>query len=307
MRVDLNLFKVFDIIYAERNISRAAEVLNLTQPAVSHALARLREQFNDPLFVRQGKWMQPTTLSKNVIADVRAALHQLDVCLQQSRIFNPDSSTKQFVISLHDLLESSYLPLISSTLETEAPNVRLNSVKAQRRDMETLLASGAIDFAIDVLLPVSERVHHQPIRRDSLAVVIRKDHPLLIGREHTLTEQDYLTQQHVMVSSRSSGLGLEDFELGRLGLQRKVGLRCQHFFAASRVVEQTDMLLTMPDTPAHIINKGLGNRILPLPIKLPPIDVHLYWHESLDRDPANQWLREQLLTLTTSTNVPLSK
>jgi len=196
--MDLNLFRVFDVIYSERNLTRAAEVLNLTQPAVSHALSRLRDQFEDPLFIRQGNKMQPTAVSKNVIAEVREALHQLQISLQQSRHFNPKQSRKQFSISLPDLLETSYLPLIASILEKQAPTIRLTSVKLFRRDMETKLAAGELDFAIDILLPVSKAVKHRPIRQDNLVMIMRQEHPLLSCSKNQslqVTQEAYLDQK----------------------------------------------------------------------------------------------------------------
>ncbi len=292
MRIDLNLFIVFDAIYTEGNLTRAANVLNLTQPAVSHALARLREHFDDPLFVRQANKMLPTAVAKNVIADVREALHQLQVALQQSRQFDPSTAKKRYAISLHDSLEASYLPYLMGHLNKEAPQVDLISTRVRRSELENKLASGDIDFAIDILLPVSENICHTQIEKDQLVVVAANDHPIV---SNDLDLKTYLDHQHVLVSSRSSGPGMEDFELGRLGLQRRVGLRCQHFFSACRVVESSNMLLTMPETAAKLFSQVLHISTYPLPVELPGIDVHLYWHLNVDKDPANRWLRNKVL------------
>ena len=292
MRIDLNLFIVFDAIFTEGNLTRAANVLNLTQPAVSHSLARLRDHFDDPLFVRQGNKMLPTSVAKNVITDVREALHQLQVVLHQSRQFDPKSAQKRYAISLHDSLEASYLPYLMRHLNAEAPMIDLTSTRVRRSELENKLSSGDIDFAIDILLPVGDNICHTQLENDQLVVVAASNHPDI---DNELGLASYLEQKHVLVSSRVSGPGLEDFELGRLGLQRRVGLRCQHFFSACRVVESSDMLLTMPETAAKMFSQVLDITTYPLPVELPGIDVHLYWHINVDKDPGNRWLRNKIL------------
>ncbi len=292
MRIDLNLFTVFDAIYTEGNLTRAANVLNLTQPAVSHALARLRDNFDDPLFVRQGNKMQPTAIAKNVIMDIREALCQLHVALQQAKQFDPSTAKNTYSLSLHDSLEASYIPYLMNQMDKEAPQSNLNCPRIRRSDLENKLASGDIDMAIDILLPVNDSICHTQIRKDQLVVVAAKKHAAL---NKCLDLETYLEQKHVLVSSRSSGPGLEDFELGRLGLQRRVGLRCQHFFTACRVVEGSNMLLTMPETSAKIFSEQLDITTYPVPVELPVIDVHLYWHLNSDKDPANRWLRNKIL------------
>lgn len=292
MKVDLNLFTLFDVIYREGNLTKAATALNLSQPAVSHALARLRVHFGDDLFVRQGKLMRPTPVAKNVIADVREALHQLQVTLIQAKQFDPSSSKKQCTLSLHGTLESAYLPCLMSRLLIEAPKMTLTSTRIQRHELTSKLASGELDLAIDVLIPVDENIKHTQLEQDELVVVVAKRHAE-ISSQLSLTR--YLEQNHILVSSRASGSGFEDFELGRLGLQRKVALRCQNYFSACRVVEDSDMLLTMPKTAALMFSKTLAIAIYPLPVTLPAIDIHLYWHSNVDKEPANKWLRNKVL------------
>jgi len=293
MKIDLNLFNVFEAIYCEGNITKAAAALNLSQPAVSHSLSKLRAHFDDPLFVRQGNEMRPTPVANNVIADVREALHQLQVCLVQSQQFEPKTSRKSFKVSLHGSLEAIFLPALMQRIKKDAPKVHLTSNRRVRRsELEIKLASGEFDLAIDTLLPVSENIKHTQIEYDELVVVARNDHPAI---NHNLDLETYLASEHVLVSSRSSGPGLEDFELDRLGFHRNVMLRCQHNFAASRVVASSDMLLTLPKTAAQIYGDMLDISIYPLPVDLPPIDIHLYWHVHVDIEPANKWLRNQMI------------
>ena len=293
MKVDLNLFVVFEAIYCEGNITKAASALNLSQPAVSHSLSKLRAHFDDPLFTRQGNEMRPTAVANNVVADVREALHQLQVCLVQSKQFEPLTSRKNFIISLHGALEASYLPSLMQRLTKEAPAIKLQSSRrVNRHELENKLASGDIDLAIDTLIPVSENVLSTQIELNKLVVVARKNHPNI---KATLDLDTYLEQNHILVSSRSIGPSIEDFELARIGLQRKVALRCQHTFSACRVISGNNMLLTTTETTAKMYSKLLDLVIYPLPVELPEIDVHLYWHSNVNIEPANKWLRNKII------------
>jgi DNA-binding transcriptional LysR family regulator len=290
-RVDLNLFTVFDAIYTEGSVTRASQKLNLTQPAISHALGRLRQIFNDPLFVRQGHAMVSTPLARNIIEPVRRSLRGLELTLNGLDRFDPDTTSKRFNIALRDVLEATVLPPLMQRVRRRAPLVDIAASQVERRELEGELAAGTLDGAIDVLLPLSSEIMHTRIYQDSTVVVARKGHPAIDGR---LDLDTYLKQDHILASSRRRGPGLEDFELSRFGLERHIRLRCQHYFAACRVVSQTDMILTMPGRYASIANKQFGNQILPFPLDVPAFDVYLYWHANVDNDPANRWFREQV-------------
>ena len=293
-RIDLNLFVVLDAIYREGNITRASQALKLSQPALSHALGRLRELLKDPLFVRQGSAMVPTPLVRNLIGPVRQALQTLELNVRQSQRFDPGQTHRAFHLGLRDVFEATILPALVHTLQDQAPGIELTSVRTDRRTLEADLAAGALDLALDIPLPTGDSIRQTRVFRDRLIVMGRAEHPVL---RDELTLAGYLSQTHILVSSRRQGRGLEDFELNREGYRRRIGLRCQHYFAACRVVSQTDWLLTMPEQYARIANAQFGNRIVPFPLPTQPLDVHLYWHANVDHDPANQWLREQCIAL----------
>lgn len=289
-RLDLNLLHVFDTIYREGSLTRAAKALHLTQPAVSHSLSRLREHFDDPLFSRQGNQMVPTPLARRFLESMRPGLTQVQSAVNQFHAFDPANQRKTYSLALRDILESTFLPQLMNRLEGY-PDLEISSQRIPRRDMETQLAAGKLDFAVDVLLPVSKQTAHERLRRDRLVVLARAEHPLTEG---SLTMDRYLEAKHVLVSSRTEGPGIEDFELSRFGVQRQIRLRCQHYYAACRVVENSDLLLTMPEAYARIIAERSNITILTPPVDLPDIDVHLYWHKAYEREPALLWFREQL-------------
>ena len=290
-KVDLNLFIVFDAIYTEANLTRAGQIVGITQPAVSNALSRLRETFNDPLFVRTAQGMVPTPMAQNIIGPVRNALQLLRVSVQESRIFNPLQANKTFRISMTDLIEAVILPPMFQRLRRQAPAVQIESFLAKRRETTKELAAGRIDFAVDAPLNTDPQVRHVKLLEDRYVCAMRKGHPLAKDK---ISLDDYLSLTHIHISSRRSGLGLVDLALGKMGIQRKIALRSQHYLMASQVMQQTDMAMTVPESFAH----RHGLHAVDLPVNdVPAQETHLYWHESTDQDPANRWMREQLIEL----------
>lgn len=288
-RIDLNLFVVFEAIYREGSISRAANRLNLTQPAVSHALARLRDRLDDPLFVRRGRQMVPTPRARSLADPVREALGGLQSCLSGEQAFDPSSARCTFILGLRDGLEACVLPPLIRYIELHAPGVEVQSVTVARRDLARELAVGRLDMAMDVQLPTAAEVQQQALLDVPLVVLMRKEHPLARG---TLTRKRYLDARHVLVSSRRRGPGLEDFGLAQLGLKRELGLRCQHYQAAFEVVAGTDLLLTLPRMLAQRLATTDRFVSRKLPVALPPMGLYLYWHRDQESDAAHMWLRE---------------
>jgi DNA-binding transcriptional LysR family regulator len=290
-QVDLNLFVVLEAIYREGNITRAGQQLNLTQPAISHALKRLRDLLQDPLFVRQGTHMVPTPFTRNMIEEVRQALQLLERNVSQSRNFIPQHARRNFHLSLWEYAEALILPSLLRRLMHSAPGMSITTSRVKRRDLETELASGSLDLAIDIPMTMSDRIRHKWLLNEPFVVVARRRHPA-IGEKLDL--DTYLAQRHIQVSSRRQGPSLIDIELGRRGLRRQVFLRSQHNVTACMVVSQTDMLLTLPERHAHLLKMDGLNRLYPFPLPAPRLEAHLYWHESVENDPANRWLREEI-------------
>jgi len=290
-QVDLNLFVVLEAIYREGNITRAGLQLNLTQPAISHALKRLRDLLQDPLFVRQGPHMVPTPFTRNMIEQVRQALQILEVNLSQSRNFVPEHTRRNFHLSLWEYAEALILPPLLRRLTHAAPGMSITSSRVKRRDLETELASGSVDLAIDIPMTMSDRIRHKWLLNEPFVVIARHGHPAITDK---LDLDTYLQQRHIQVSSRRQGPSLIDIELSRRGLRRQVFLRSQHNHTACMVVSETDMLLTLPEHHAQLLNTGLMKRVYPFPLPVPRLEAHLYWHESVENDPANRWLREEI-------------
>ncbi len=180
-RFDLNLLRIFDAIFAKGGVSAAARHLNLSQPAISHALTRLRTQFDDPLFVRQGNRLVPTSAARAIAGPVREALRGLDVALDAAAAFDPAASTREFRIGVRLSGEMPRFSPLVSRVRAEAPNVALASVTFRRRDLVSMLANGDLDLALDVALPAHERMCRHYLGTEPLVVIARKDHPRVAG------------------------------------------------------------------------------------------------------------------------------
>ncbi len=295
-QVDLNLFVVLEAVYSEGNLTRAGQQMNLTQPAISHALKRLRDLLQDPLFVRQGPHMVPTPFTRNMIDQVRQALQILAVTLSESRHFVPENTRRNFHLSMWEYAEALILPDLLRRLMHAAPGMSITTSRVKRRDLETELASGSVDLAIDIPLTMGDRIRHKWLLNEPFVVVARPGHPAITDK---LDLDTYLAQRHIQVSSRRHGPSLIDIELSRRGIRRQVFLRSQHNHTAWMVVNETDMLLTLPERHALILNTrpvttGRMNPMYPFPLPAPRLEAHLYWHESVENDPANRWLREEI-------------
>jgi DNA-binding transcriptional LysR family regulator len=290
-RLDLNLFRVFEVVYRERNLTRSAVILHLSQSAVSHALARLREQIGDPLFVREGRGVAPTPLAEQLAPSIQEALSNLRRSVSGWRSFDPQCDRRSFTLNMAQQLEPLVLPSVLAHLQRVAPQLQVRSSCVHWAELQLELAAGRVDLAIEIARPTDAELRQQQLLRDPLCVMAG---PAFAGE---LTAQRYLAAEHVAVTSRRRGICVEDLALANLGLARRVRQHCQHYLSAALLVAQSGLLLSMPRRYAELINRGLGNRLLPMPLALPPVTLNLYWSRHADAEAGNQWLRGQLLEL----------
>lgn len=286
-RLDLNLLRVFDAIAQQRNLARAAAHLHLSPSAVSHALARLRTQLDDPLFERHGRGVTPSALARRLAPEVRDALSRLEAALNRAHPFDPAQDLRQLRIAMPDELETDLLPLLSERLRAAAPAARLDSVRIDRANLAADLAAQRLDMAIDVVRLNDPDLRQQQIGDDRFVVVGR------VGRDRP-GRRDYLAARHVIVSSRRSGLTLEDLHLQQHGMRREIALRCQLLDAACAIVAASDLLLTLPRRHAEQAQRQHRLAQFEAPVPLPPAALFCTWHRLRDADPVLHWLRAQL-------------
>jgi DNA-binding transcriptional LysR family regulator len=282
-RIDLNLFVVFDTIYAERNLTRAAERLSLTQPAVSNALARLRRSLDDPLFVKTRSGMEPTALAESIAEPIAEALQLMQGVSSRNRVFDPACSKRSFRLSLLDLHAEMILPRLLQRLRSVAPGVGLDIQRTARADLSRALSQGTVEIASDIPLADTGNLVAQVALRDPYVCALRPDHPLA---NEPLTLERYLSLTHIHVSSRPKGAGAVDLALRKSGTRRKIGLRTHSYLAVGDMVRNSDMGVTL--TRSWALAQGLTT--LPLPLTVAPMEIRLYRHLRSDGDAAILWL-----------------
>ncbi|MFQ3249570.1 LysR family transcriptional regulator [Glaciecola sp.] len=294
-RIDLNLFAVFDAIYTAGSLTKAADVLCITQPAVSNSLARLREMLNDPLFVRTGHSMTPTPVAQNIIGPARDALSLLRKSVQDSHIFEPTTAHKAFNFASRDLLEVSIMPRLMALLQKNAPNITLTNYEIARTNVVSAMASGSLDFFADASAFTDPHLLKQKIASDRFVVLARKNHPML---KNGLDLETFLELGHINVSHRKKGAGPIDIELDKLGKKRKEVMRGQHFLTVPSAIVKTDLIACLP----YHLAKHYDLAIYEMPFEIPPVEYYLYWHVSADHDHAHIWMREQIMEVAKTYN-----
>ncbi|HTC25854.1 LysR family transcriptional regulator [Dyella sp.] len=298
-RIDLNLFRVLDAIYTYGGVSAAARVLHLTQPAVTHALKRLRDHLGDPLFVRQGNRLLPTEKVRTMMPAVQMHLEGLHASTHAQRHFDPARLELEFTIGFRDILESIALPALLKQIEREAPQVRVVSHRIAADDVERELRAGTLNLVVDRPLRAGPQIVRQHLVDESLVVIMRKGHPL----SAQLKRNDYLAAEHVTVSPLGEASAL-DVLLRQSGTFRHVRLVCQHYFSACQIASSTDLLMTVPRSYAIHLSSLLPMAVVPLPIKLKAVPILAFWHESTNDDPAHAWFRQCVIDAVTKGIAP---
>ncbi|MBK8970908.1 MAG: LysR family transcriptional regulator [Hahellaceae bacterium] len=293
-RIDLNLFPVFEAIYREGSITAAAEVLHLTQPAVSHALGRLRSTIGDELFQRTSRGVKPTAVANQLITPVRQALTQLQQGLQNAQTFNASQLAKNFRLSLRDMMEALLMPSLVASCQKDAPEVTFNCLSVSRENIVHDLSSGRIDLAADAWIPHDDSVIHKRILEDHLVCLMRVDHPL---QQEEWDLHQMLKWPHIQVSSRENGQGLEDVLLARHGLKRKIGVRSAHYFGSAQMASQSNLLMCVPSSFGQFLVAHHPLVIKPFPLTTASLDYYLYWHRDQEHSPPLAWLRDKVFQL----------
>ena len=282
---DLNLFVIMNSIYTEGSLTKAAEVVGITQPAVSNALSRLREKFDDDLFVRTGSGMVPTQKTENIIKDIQNALQLMQKSVNEPDEFDPETSQKTFRISLGDINEGRILAILISKIEKQAPNIKLECYYTARGQVPHALATNELSFAVDPFIPNSKDTNSTKVFSDKFVIAHRANHPVSKITEITLDEA--LKLKYINISNRKRGASVVEMEMQKMQLQPEIALRAQHYLVTPEIVRSTDLCLLCSETFA----KKHGLSYVNLPFDVPPLEQYLIWHKSDDNDGSHIWMR----------------
>ena len=305
-RIDLNLLVYLDALLRERNVTQAAQQLNISQPAMSNGLRRLRTLFDDPLLVRTSEGMTPTERALELEPLVRDALSRIDRAVQPRSAFRPADAHGVFRIMASDYAESTLLPRVLGQLRDEAPGITLDIMTPS--DVSFLdVERGKVDMVINRFDSMPQSFHQIHLWDDSFSCLLSPNHPVL----ENFTLDAYLAADHVWVSKTGMGVGVGvdpddvqrlgwvDAALARLGKKRQIRVFTRHYQAAMTLAEENDLKLTLP-TRAALLKKD-NPRVVRRepPLDIPALELKMAWSPLLQHNPGNRWLRQLIKAAAT--------
>ncbi len=290
--VDLNLLVTFDALHRECSVARAARRVGLSPSAMSHSLARLRELFDDPLFVRSGVRMTPTARAESIAQDVRAALEHVETALEKPTDFRPDQSRQTFRVGASNDVQIALLPILLSTLRERAPDVRVEiSDIPPGEQTQRELNAGSIDLAIGYLGRTSGAMRRQKLLETRIVSLASAAHPRIRG---SLSLDQYLEESHVAIRSAAPH-GLDpspDVLLKRDGLRRRIAARVDNPEVALLVVARSDLLCSASELMVQGLARLDEIQVLDHPLPMPSQAISAVWQERTHADPMHQWFRK---------------
>lgn len=288
---ELNLIPIFVAIYEEQNLSRAASRMDISQPAVSKALARLRDIYDEPLFHRTTSGVEPTTFAIDIYPAMAAALKNFTSTLSDSRDFDPKTSGRVFSIACVSAASYEMMPRVMQLISQVAPGIALEVHPLFTEDYESDLRLQRHDVIVDMTPKGRTMLKHEVISKEELVVVCREDHPI-VG--DTIDMDQFLSLEHVVVSrwhARKSLLSSEHYD----GLeQRRVVYRAAGVVEMLPVIENSDYIGMLPISSVRCFSEKYNVKILPLPFELEDLEMCMIWHPSRTNEPSHKWLRAKI-------------
>ena len=286
--IDLNQLVLFQQLMVDRRVSKVAENLGLTQPAVSNTLAKLRRQFGDDLFVRTPKGMMPTPFAEQLAGPIGEALGLIHSGLNQHTRFDPAHARRDVTIGMTDIGEIVFLPELVERLRQDAPGVSLSTVRTTASNLREDMEAGKVDLAIGPLPQLQAGFFQRRLFRQRYVCLFRQGHPLDRQR---MSLADFQAAEHLIIVSAGTGHGQVDDLIRRAGVDRQMRLTVPHFVGVGHILQRTDMVATVTERLAERLAQPFGLRFLPHPVDLPEVAINLFWHAKVHRSPAHQWLR----------------
>lgn len=287
-QIDLNLLVVFHQLMIERRVSKVADNLGLTQPAVSNSLAKMRRMFGDDLFIRTPAGMMPTPFAEQMGEPIGYALSMIHGGLNQQARFDPASVKMSVTIGMTDIGEIVFLPRLVERLGREAPGVALSTVRNNAVNLRDDMEAGRVDLAIGLLPQLKAGFFQRRLFRQRYVCLFRRGHRL---DRKKLTLADFRAAEHLVVISAGTGHGKVDELMHKAGIERLVRLTVPHFVGVGHILQGTDLVATVPERLAERLAEPFGLAYLPHPVHLPEVSINAFWHAKMHRSPASQWLR----------------
>jgi DNA-binding transcriptional LysR family regulator len=292
---DLNLLLVFEALFRQGSVTRAAAQVGLSQSAMSSALGRLRTQFGDPLFVKTRSGMLPTPRALELAPALTEALAMVRGAMGKREAFDPATSARSLRVYMTDVGETVLLPTLMTYLQERSPAMRLETAQIPAAELPVRMESGEVDLAVGYLPQLPEKIRRARLFEEHYVCMTRPDHPL--GRKGPLTLKEFLSARHVLIASMGSGHQVLERTLAERGVHDNVALRVPHFVVVPLIIANTDLIVSVPSRVAGATARLMKSKVHPLPIPIPSFDVSVFWHERVENDGANRWLRAAMLEL----------
>jgi DNA-binding transcriptional LysR family regulator len=292
--LDLNLLVVFNQLLVERRVSKVADNLGVSQPAVSNSLAKLRKLLGDELFLRTPKGMEPTPYADQLAESVSYALSMIHSGVNQRTSFEPSSAKRSFTIGMTDIGEIYFLPALVERLRRDAPGVTLSTVRNTTVNVRDELEAGKVDIAIGLLPHLKAGFFQRRLFMQSYVCLMRRGHRL---DKKKISLAEFCAAEHLVVVSAGTGHGKVDELLQRSGIERTVRLNVPHYVSVGHILQGSDLIATVPERLADRLLGPFGLAKVPHPAKLPDIAINVFWHAKYHRSPDNRWLRGILFEL----------
>ena len=306
-KIDLNLLVYLDALLRERNVTRAAYSLGISQPALSNGLRRLRDYFGDPLLVRTSEGMAPTEQALELQPMIRQVLVQIDQAVQPRKPFDPESSHRVFRIMSSDYAESTLIPSLLRQVRMTAPHITLDILTPSDVSFQDV-EQGRVDMAINRFDDMPQSFHQRTLWQDSFSCLVSRSNPIL--EEFTL--DNYLQARHIWVSKTGMGIGVGvnpkdiqrlgwvDEALGRLGHKRAITVFTRHYHVAMQLAQNNDLIATLPSRAARLQQDNPQLVMLAPPFDIDQIELKMAWSPLLHHTPAHQWLRRIICSVAKS-------
>jgi DNA-binding transcriptional LysR family regulator len=286
--IDLNQLVLFQQLMVERRVSKVADKLGLTQPAVSNTLAKLRRQFADELFVRTPAGMMPTPFAEQLAEPIGYALSMIHSGLNQHSSFDPANVKRSVTIGMTDIGEIVFLPALVERLRQEAPGVTLHTVRTTATNLREDMEAGKVDLAIGPLPQLKAGFFQRRLFRQRYVCLFRKGHPL---DQKRMSLADFKSAEHLIITSAGTGHGKVDELIRRAGIERTVRLTIPHFVSVGHLLGRTNMVATVTERLAESLAEPFDLAFRPHPMDLPEVAINVFWHAKVHRSPAHTWLR----------------
>lgn len=292
--IDLNLFKVFNVIYLEGSITKAAETLGITQPAVSNSLSRLRVLFDDELFTRTNRGMRPTSLAQNIHPSIASALKLLRSSVNEGDVFRPTTSKATFNVCINASAQVTVMPQLIFQLQSAAPHIKLATQSIICSDIVKALSSETVSLAVDYAIPSPDYIKRELLLNDDYVCIVRKDHPRIKDK---LSVKQFESERHLLLTEEapeSSNLrnALKENNI----IQNTIFTGNEHI-ALPAILMTSNTIMTVTRTFANAVSSHLDISILEPPFNIASRKTFLYWHENTSGSAANIWLRDQIIAI----------